>query len=434
MTSHLQPPSPPPSPGPDWQAQDVAESKSPRYNRRWGIPDDTHIPDHIHRAAFIFGAEALHLIRTYPRKYLLFLTFTLRGNTTPERVSAACKDINRRFLGEFLETWIKVIDVHHDGRDHIHALVVAKEDVLTGTDLAAVERFLQRMKAEDGDRVPWAERERLRRATSTNPFLLRFWAALDKTLTSFGFGYVYDAFPVIKPENAAVYLRRAYLRARVHDARHGVKRRRRSAYAANFRRRFPGGRIPMSPSGVQREAALLAAFGLTDRAALRDALGRRWGYLIYQCLVRDRLGKTVPWDAVLPCDLALRILQVCGHDPYLREHLDPLMRGLLRVAGTHSQTAGTCFHVASSFPQPQPSIDHRNSGGCDGSAATSTPSSHANTVHAAREPARAVADAGLRASAASTQPPSGNGVTGSPQRWRVSANCDHADAVLAARE
>lgn len=302
------------------------------FNKRWGLPFGSIITDNAVRASSILIQEGHHLIQNYPRNRLIFITLTFKSRQQAEKVSKAFNDINRRVLPSFIEAWIKVVDVHENGRDHIHALGVTKGNILTHTDLTRVREFLDRVKAADNanGKLRWSERRKLRNATSANIHLAFLWAELDFKLPKLGFGWVYDAFPVIKPTSVPGYLRSAFLRGRWHDARHGVKNSRRVAYSKHLKRKFPGGKVPRSDRSIRNEAALLAAFGLTHRSEFREIIGKKWGYIILKKLP-ETLGYREPLDLFTPADLARRILTLCKDNLYFRSRLDGLLMNLVRV-------------------------------------------------------------------------------------------------------
>lgn len=302
------------------------------FNKRWGLPIFAQVSENIVRSSSILIQEAHHLLQHYPVERLLFITLTFRSLKQSRHASTLFNSINCNVLGNFVSDWIKVVDVTEKGSNHIHALVVAKEDVLTGTELCAVKNYYDRNLIEN---LPWSRRRILRNETSTNMYLHQIWETLDSALTNYGFGWVYDAFPLITPTSIPPYLRRAFLRARLYDSDHGVKNCRRVSYSRKLIRKFPGGIIPRSQRSIRNEAALLEACGLNHRREFLRLIGRRWGYVLLKCLPKDLHFKE-PLDILTPPDLARRILTLCNRDQYYASKLELLISNLDRVASGHS--------------------------------------------------------------------------------------------------
>jgi hypothetical protein len=104
----------------------------------------------------------------YGIERLGFLTFTFADDVR------AIKEAQRRFnslnshamKGRYL-AWVAVVQRHHDGRIHLHLVVVSKEDIRTGFDFAAIKR---------------------RDYRSASAYLRKEWKFWRTTAPKFGFG------------------------------------------------------------------------------------------------------------------------------------------------------------------------------------------------------------------------------------------------------
>lgn len=252
---------------------------------RRGLDPDFRYPAYRFATLAALSKNIPHFVDLFRLNFIGFLFLTFR---TPIAVKEARKRFNnvwRRFFREIFGHWICVVEFTKGGRIHFHLLVQLFDDIRTGFGFPEYALYKEANRAVTGTGLlTCRERRAMRDAIPANEPLRRGWQLLDDGLTDFGFGPIYDLFPVeTNGVGVSRYLTKQFLgglpRQTLADkGAHLV------SYSKGCPRAVPTGWRPPSPRFEERLNVLRLVFGFPDRAEFRRRLGSRWAYGLFDLM------------------------------------------------------------------------------------------------------------------------------------------------------
>ena len=275
-----------------------------RYQResleRRGMDPDFNWSTNHFRTAKAITRTVNELVQKVSRENLVFFTFTFERTISSYgeqfKNATSCFQKAARFLkGHFTEN-LRVLDIHQDGFPHIHGIAITKQPILEGFNPSAYDTYIKRRLDFEKNGMTLAAFRAERLLISTNPALRAMWSEFDSNLKKFGFGPVFDVFPIrkwpyeglmhdpkegdeeaLRPPSSAVatYLRKCYWRVvpaicasdcnvRAYQASKNLPHKHRA-------------QDMVSKRWVEARDRLVEFFGLNGPKDFKDLLGRQWG-------------------------------------------------------------------------------------------------------------------------------------------------------------
>jgi hypothetical protein len=104
----------------------------------------------------------------------------------------------RRLFKEMFGHYIVIVEFTKSGRVHFHVIVQVHDDIRTGFDFTAYAEYKRLNEKYNAEGKPLTIKERRDHGDiiGANHALRAIWKKLDRGLTRFGFGPVYDIFPI----------------------------------------------------------------------------------------------------------------------------------------------------------------------------------------------------------------------------------------------
>jgi hypothetical protein len=161
----------------------------------------------------ILREDAIKFIQEVGRDRVGLLTLTLRRKHSPGRRARLLNRIFRRFFPELFGRMMWVLGKTRRGCPHYHFLVECRFPLIDGFSFEALRDYERGCNQARCDQRPltWKVCRELRNKTTCNKDLLELWRILDRHLPRFGFGKVYDLFPLKESaEVVAGYLERNF--------------------------------------------------------------------------------------------------------------------------------------------------------------------------------------------------------------------------------
>jgi hypothetical protein len=289
-------------------------------------------PDYRYPANRIAAAAALkknlhHFISVVGEENVGFMLLTFREPIDIREARHRLNNAWRRYFRAIFGHSITVVETTKAWRPHIHMIVELFDDIRNGFDFQAYADYRHRNEVANGcgPRLSCKERRALRDAIPANPFLRAIWHTLDAGLTDFGFGPVFDLFPIETNEDAlAKYLSKQFLggipRQRACD-----KGARLITYSRGCPRAVPPGWKPPSIWWKRRIEALLRVFMFRDTAQLQERLGKRWAYPILQLMHALEERRPERWPDMWVRELALVIRELICLDRTVKHYVEALL-------------------------------------------------------------------------------------------------------------
>ncbi len=297
---------------------------------RRGLDPDFDYPAHRFATAAALRKNIPHFIQTVGLPHVGHLLLTFRTRVSVKDARRALNNAWRRFFPLLFGHNITVVEFTKSGRVHFHILAQCHHDISSGFDHAAYVQYKLANESANAGGTPLTCRQRraMRDAIPANDALRKVWRALDEGLRDFGFGAVYDLFPIQTNEiGISHYLAKQFIVGLAFVQEKGARL---VSYSKGCPRAVPPGWRPPSRWFQERLNALLRVFGLQERQHLRDRLGPRWAYGILQlmdCLQR----RSADWPNLSLLKLAPLVSGVIIRNKSVRHYLDVL---LLDVAST----------------------------------------------------------------------------------------------------
>ena len=218
-------------------------------------------------------------------------------------------------------------------------------------DLRSYELYLQANRKSNGvgPRFTLRQRRELRDAIPANDLLRHLWSIGDKGIPTFGFGRVWDLFPILENADGITnYLIKGFLAGLPLQLKLGRNQVPLVSYSSAVPVLFrPAGvRLPIGfPFGSRLCCWFL---GCRTKLELKNELGRRWAFAVLQlCHWLDDHWHD-GWPFMGPAALAPQIFTAITTDDRIEHYFDDLRD---RVARTME-----AFIPPPGLPPPPPSI------------------------------------------------------------------------------
>ncbi len=266
--------------------------------------------DTIERWGFHTGAEAkaaFHLrknveafVRYWGRNRCLFFTITDKDNLHPTVFARRWNHYLRRH-GEWIVSFIRVLEPQKQGRPHYHVLVAVAWDTRPDSfDWEAFDGCQQELKANG--RSGRFRELRSRYRASAAPELVMMWGLHRKVLPRYGLGDRAELLPLRKGEGAISEYIGKYLQGGLVLRRHSWKgcrrvefdRRAKDAWLACSR--VFAWHSPGAKAWRKRVGEIGVALGALDLDGIRRRLGPKWAYRLRDAIT---LANEVDWALVL---------------------------------------------------------------------------------------------------------------------------------------
>ena len=304
---------------------------------RRGLDPDFHYPASRFASAAALQKNIPTFIQTVGLSMVAHLLLTFGNRVSVKEARRALNNAWRRFFPSLFGHAITIVEFTKSGRVHFHILVQCQADILTGFDHDSYVRYKLANESAFTNGTPLTCRQRraMRDALPANDALRTIWRMLDEGLRDFGFGSVYDLFPIQTNEvGISRYLAKQFFGGLPFQDE-SEKGARLISYSRGCPRVVPPGWRPPSKWFEARLTALLRAFSLPDRQHLKERLGRRWAFGILQLI--DALEQHSRYWQDLPVShLALLTLNMIRQHETLDHYLGNLQGDL---AGTIRLTA-----------------------------------------------------------------------------------------------
>lgn len=314
---------------PDHEYYDPQEVLRRHAQIRRGLDPDFHYTRYRFATVAAFRKNVPYFIDTFGINNLGVLLLTFQSHITVREARRRFNNIWRRFFREIFGHWICVVEFTRRGRIHFHILVECLSDIRTdfGFDEYRAYLLANEKAVGVGPRLTLRQRRALRDAIPANDFLRHCWSIGDTGIPSFGFGRVWDLFPIVTNEIGITrYLCKQFLSGLPLQLRLGRnKGARLISYSKGCPRAVPPGWRPPSDWFPIRLKTLLAIFRMSTRSDLQLALDRRWGYAVLRlcAVLENELGEAWPfWPIFL---LAPNVYQAITRDTWLSEKFGTLL-------------------------------------------------------------------------------------------------------------
>jgi len=319
--------------------------------RRCLDPDFRYTAQHFVRAA-TFRKNAPHFINIIGIDNVGVLLLTFPNCITVQKARQHFNNVWRRFFREIFGPWICVVEFTQKRRIHFHLLVDCRGDIRTGFGFEEYAVYLEANRKSNGvgPRLTLRERRELRDAIPANDLLRHLWRICDKGIASFGFGRVWDLFPIVSNEVGITnYFSKTFLAGLPLQLKVGPNRRARLiSYSRGCPRAVPPGWRPPSDWFPVRLRALLLVFGMAEKIELKNELDNRWAYsVLHLCRWLDQHWHD-GWPFMGPAALAPKVFTAITTDERI-EHFF----GDLRYRVAHAMEV---FIPLPGPPPPPPSI------------------------------------------------------------------------------
>lgn len=262
--------------------------------RRWGMPSGAEA-----KSAFHLRLNVASFVEHWGRNHCLFFTVTDEANLHPSQFARRWNSYLVR-NGDWILSYIRVLEPQKQGRPHYHLLVaVAWDTKAESFDWASFDEC-QRERKNNGH-TPRFRELRAKYKASAAPELVSLWSALRKVLPRYGLGRA-ELLPLRKGKEAISEYVGKYLEAGLALRRHSWKGCRRVEFDRRAKHKWlscsrvfawhsPGAKI-----WRQRVADLAVAIGALDVAGISSKLGPKWAYMLRETLA---LATPEQWEETL---------------------------------------------------------------------------------------------------------------------------------------
>ncbi len=299
-----------------------------------------------------FRKNAPHFIETVGIDNVGVLLLTFAHWITAQEARRCFGNVWRRFFRKIFGHWICVVEFTQKRRIHFHVLVDCRGNIRSGFGFEQYKLYLDANKRSNGvgPRLTLRQRRELRDAIPANDLLRRLWQICDEGIPGFGFGGVWDLFPIVT--NAAGitnYLAKKFLAGLPLQLKIGPNwGARLLTYSRGCPRAVPPGWRPPSHWFPVRLKALLLVFGMSNKLELKNELDRHWAFAVMRLCRWLDVHWHDGWPFMGPAALAPKVFTAIATDDAIRHYFDHL-RG--RVDRTME-----AFIPPPGLPPPPPSI------------------------------------------------------------------------------
>ena len=249
---------------------------------RWGMPSGAEA-----KSAFHLRLNVASFVEHWGRNHCLFFTVTDEENLHPTQFARRWNHYLRR-NGQWMKSFIRVLEPQRQGRPHYHLLVAVEWD--TRPDAFNWQAFdeCQQERRKNGP-TPRFRELRNRYKNSAAPELVALWSLLRKVLPRYGLGRA-ELLPLRKGKEAISEYVGKYLEAGLVLRRHSwigcrrVEFDRRAKDAWLTCTRVFAWHSLGAKAWRKRVGELASALGISTLDGLRRRLGRRWAYYLREAL------------------------------------------------------------------------------------------------------------------------------------------------------
>lgn len=244
--------------------------------QRFGTPNSAEA-----KAAFQLRLNVESFIKFFGRNRCLFFTITDEHNLHPTQFARRWNNFLRRH-GEWIKSFIRVLEPQKKGRPHYHLLVAVDWD--TKADQFNWEAFdeCQKEIRENGRTVTFRKLRKVYR-DSASPELVQKWSYLRGVLKIYGLGRS-ELLPLRKNQEAVSEYIGKYLEAGLILKKHSWKGCRRIEFDRTLKNQWVActRKFSWNSSGAKRWRVRLEQISnrlhLADLSAFRRRFGKNWAY------------------------------------------------------------------------------------------------------------------------------------------------------------
>jgi hypothetical protein len=243
---------------------------------RWGKPSSAEV-----KAAFHLRLNVGSFVEHWGRNHCLFFTITDMAGLHPSQFARRWNAYMVRG-GNWIRSYIRVLEPQKSGRPHYHLLVAVEWD--TCPDLFNWDAFDECDKERRTNGRSQLFRElRERYKASAAPELVSLWSILRKVLPRYGLGRA-ELLPLRKGKEAISEYVGKYLEAGLVLRRHSWKGSRRIEFDRRAKdawiicSRVFSWNSPGAKAWRERVGQIAGALRVLDMEGIRRRLGSRWAY------------------------------------------------------------------------------------------------------------------------------------------------------------
>ncbi len=262
--------------------------------RRNGMPSSAEA-----KSAFHLRLNVASFVEHWSRDHTLFFTVTDEDNVHPTQFARRCNHYLRR-NGEWIVSFIRVLEPQKQGRPHYHLLVAVAWDTRPdGFDWTAFDGCQQERRS-NGPTALFREL-RARYKESAAPELVALWSLLRKVLPRYGLGRA-ELLPLRKGKEAIAEYVGKYLEAGLTLRKHSWKGCRRVEFDRRAKNewlactRVFAWHSPGAKQWRRRVEQIGAALGVCDMGGIRRRLGSKWAYRLREAIT---LANEQDWALLL---------------------------------------------------------------------------------------------------------------------------------------
>ncbi len=256
---------------------------------RWGMPSGAEA-----KSAFHLRLNVASFVEHWGRNHCLFFTVTDEDNLHPTQFARRWNHFLRR-NGQWMKSFIRVLEPQKQGRPHYHLLVAVEWDTLPDSfDWQSFDECQRERRAHGPTSHFRALRARYK--ASAAPELTALWSSLRKLLPRYGLGRA-ELLPLRKGKEAVSEYVGKYLEAGLILRRHSWKGCRRVEFDRRAKQNWLACSRVFSWHSLgariwrTRVAELAKAIGVPDMEGIRRHFGPKWAYRLRNSLTLSTKGE-----------------------------------------------------------------------------------------------------------------------------------------------
>ena len=261
---------------------------------RWGKPSGADA-----KAAFHLRQNVASFVKHWGRNHCLFFTVTDEANLHPTQFARRWNHYLRR-NGQWIVSFIRVLEPQKKGRPHYHLLVAVPWDTRAEFfDWQAFDECQDECRANGHSGL--FRQLRARYKASAAPELVALWSLLRKVLPRYGLGRA-ELLPLRKGREAISEYIGKYLEAGLTLRKHSWKGCRRVEFDRRAKNawlccsRVFAWHSPGAKAWRARVGQIATALGVGDMKGIRRRLGCKWAYQLREYIT---LADDKDWQVLL---------------------------------------------------------------------------------------------------------------------------------------
>jgi len=261
---------------------------------RWGKPSGADA-----KSAFHLRQNVASFVKHWGRNHCLFFTVTDEANLHPTQFARRWNNYLRR-NGQWIASFIRVLEPQKKGRPHYHLLVAVLWDTRADSfDWQAFDECQNERRA-NGHSGSFRQL-RARYKASAAPELVALWSLLRKVLPRYGLGRA-ELLPLRKGREAISEYIGKYLEAGLTLRKHSWKGCRRVEFDRRAKNawlccsRVFAWHSPGAKAWRARVGQIATALGVGDMEGIRRKIGSKWAYQLREYIT---LADDADWQVLL---------------------------------------------------------------------------------------------------------------------------------------